>query len=119
LTPTGTCGKDGQSPEAAAKAAQAFIEDRIAAAQQAAEKGNRAEAIKNLAEAMHTIQDSYSPMHRDKDGNPREWNPWWPVGHSPNEKIGKETKKNLTPEIIDAQGRRIREAYCRVFPKKK
>src|SRR5260370_1232623 len=78
----------GQSSLSARRAAESFIQNRISEAHQLAQNGNRSGALLALSEAMHTIQDSSSPMHVDRDGLPKVWHPEWPFGHSPNEYFG-------------------------------
>ncbi|MDX2146800.1 MAG: hypothetical protein SFZ23_04695, partial [Planctomycetota bacterium] len=72
-------------------------------------------ALVLLGEALHPIMDSSSPMHSDPEGNPLEWNPTWPFGHSPAEFIGKETAKNITEAIYSSQDVALRNAYGDVF----
>ena len=60
--------------------------------------------------------DKYSPEHRDANGNPEVWNPMWPFGHSPNELIGGETKKYITPTIYQQTTKDIIDAYNLAFP---
>jgi nucleoside-specific outer membrane channel protein Tsx len=75
-----------------------------------------------LAAAAHPIMDSSSPHHTDSNGEPKTWdfkwwNPatWW--GHSPNERIGSETKEELTKEILAEQRKKLEDLYNQIFKK--
>jgi hypothetical protein len=67
--------------------------------------------LMHFAEAIHPMMDKYSPEHQDKNGDPKVWNPMWPFGHSPNEHIGNETAKDITPEIYRNTTADIINAY--------
>jgi hypothetical protein len=111
----------GQSVVAAKAATDKFINDRVEAAKAHVDAGRQAGALGPLGEAMHAKQDTSSPMHSDKNGNPKVWNPKNPLnwinngGHSPNERWGGETKKALTPKILDSQRKQLREMYDKTF----
>lgn len=67
-----------------------------------------------LGEALHPIMDSTSPMHTDNNGNPNVWNPYYPFGYSPNDKIGNETISEITGEIYQKMDKRLTEAFNNV-----
>ena len=92
-----------------------FIVDTLVEARRLARSGERNAALDKLGEACHPIQDSSSPMHTTPNNDPREWNPLWPFGHSPDEHIGKETVKDLTPEILIRQKVLLNNLYDEVF----
>ena len=91
-----------------------FIQDTLAKARTAAESGNCDAAMDALGEALHPIMDSTSPMHTDNNGNPNVWNPYYPFGHSPNDKIGNETISEITGEIYQKMDKRLTEAFNKV-----
>lgn len=97
------CGKD-QTPQEARAKLDEFIKDRIRCAQREYYySGDISIAMHTLAEAMHAASDSTSPAHIDRRGNPRRWTRLLSpnaLGHSPNESIGSERVKHLTPEIL-------------------
>ncbi len=74
---------------------------------------DRDKELEILGELIHPIMDQYSPEHTDSEGNPRIWNPLWPFGHSPNEFIGNETVKDITPEIYQKTKDAMLNAYFR------
>lgn len=105
----------GQDPGEALRLQHAFVFQALRDAREMSRRGDRTGALKRLAEACHPFTDVSSPMHADLDGIPKEWNPYQPLGHSPNEQIGRETIKQLTPEILEQQRRILNWAYDRVF----
>jgi len=74
---------------------------------------DRNKALDLFGELIHPIMDSFSPQHTDEKGSPRIWTPWWPFGHSPNEFIGNETVKDITPEIYKKNKEALIEARVR------
>ena len=56
-------------------------------------------------------------MHTDSSGNPKDWNPWHPWGHSPNDTIGSERKQDITPAVYTDQDKGIKDAFDKVFQK--
>jgi len=76
---------------------------------------DRDEQLRLFSHAIHPIMDKYSPEHRDSNGNPKEWKMWWPFGHSPNESIGNETAKHITPSIRNKVTKELRKAYKKAF----
>jgi RHS repeat-associated protein len=105
----------GQTPADALAARDAFIDQTINQAQQLNQAGNRSGALTALGEALHPIMDASSPQHTTPDGQPRLWEIWKSYGHSPNEYMGYETAKDLTPAILDQQRGALNSAYDRVF----
>jgi hypothetical protein len=73
-------------------------------------------ALKAFAEAAHTVQDSFSPPHRDANGNPRVYTHLQGLlEHSPNESGGYETRKDVTPGIAETQKSILREMWKKTF----
>jgi RHS repeat-associated protein len=107
--------ESGQSAADAIQLTNNFIADRISAARQYAQAGNRQCALEALGQAMHPVMDASSPMHRTPDGQPKVWNPWWPFGHSPNDEIGNETIYDLTSAILRQQHDALNDLYNQVF----
>jgi RHS repeat-associated protein len=109
---------EGQSPEQAITAHNIFIEQTIVEAQQLNQAGSTRGALIVLGEALHPIMDSSSPLHTTPDGQPRLWSITemfkYPL-HSPNEIVGGETVRDLTPQILEQQRRALNAAYDRVF----
>jgi len=105
----------GQSIADSIRATGQFINSTLGDACNANKIGNRMLALKLLGEAMHPIMDYSSPMHTDKSGSPKEWNPWWPFGHSPAEGIGSETGMDVTHSMYMQQRKLLSEAYDKVF----
>ena len=64
--------KPGQSPQAAKAASKSYICEKLA---QARSEPDRAQALREFADAAHTITDSFSPEHTDPRGNPKLWFP--------------------------------------------
>ena len=104
----------GQNPKEALRERDDFIAQTLGKARQLA-RGDRDAALKLLAEALHPIMDSSSPLHTDVNGNPKEWAWYKAYGHSPNESIGSETAKDLTPAILSSQKVRLNAAFNAVF----
>jgi RHS repeat-associated protein len=103
-----------QKPEDAISARDTFIKETLEKAKKAANSGECDEAMDLLGQALHPIMDSTSPMHTDSSGNPKVWNPLWPFGHSPNDSIGNETVKDITPEIYKKMDEEIRKAFEKI-----
>src|SRR5690606_5679458 len=108
--------REGQSTADATAMIRKFVGETMVEARDAADSGDRDTALKLFGEAMHPVMDSSSAMHTDSNGNTREWrglrDAW---GHSPTDRIGKETSRHLTPEIMDSQSKRMNSAYDWVF----
>ena len=104
--------KPFQSVANAIAARNKFICDNL---QEARDAPDRDQALKHFADAAHTITDYYSPKHTDSSGNPRIWVPGLVWGHSPNEYIGGETAKDITPEIYDQVQAALVDAYNLAF----
>jgi RHS repeat-associated protein len=110
--------RPGQSVAEMIEVRDSAIEAMLLQARGFAMAGNRARALTRFAEACHAGMDADSPAHRDAQGRPRVWDPrdprtWW--GHSPNERVGGETARQLTPEILRNQRRDIQMMYDFVF----
>lgn len=107
----------GQNPQEAIRERDDFITQTLEKARQLARGDcpDRDKALKLLAEALHPIMDSSSPLHTDENGNPKEWAWYKAWGHSPNEGIGSETVKDLTPAILSSQKARLSAAFNAVF----
>ncbi len=106
----------GESIEAAIAKRDQFIKNGICEIQS---MNDRIRQLERFGEIIHPIMDRYSPEHRDANGNPKVWNPMWPFGHSPNELIGGETKKYITPTIYQQTTKDIIDAYNLAFPETK
>lgn len=74
-----------ESSERAAELTLDFISERMSGAIAAQKGGNHAGAMKLLSQAMHTVMDMTSPAHRDTNGNPKNWNAFFFVGHGGDE----------------------------------
>jgi RHS repeat-associated protein len=118
MAPLHSMRADGQSAAQAIAARDAFINQTISQAQQLNQAGNRGGALTALGQALHPIMDASSPLHTTPDGQPQLWTrgamlvpPW----HSPNELIGSETARSLTPAILDQQRGALSSAYDSVF----
>lgn len=105
----------GQSDEDAIRMRDEFINDTLNQAKNLAKKGDRNGALDLLGEACHPIMDWSSPEHTKANGKPRTWNPMWPFGHSPNESIGNETYRAVTPAMLEQQRLLLNNAYDTVF----
>jgi uncharacterized protein RhaS with RHS repeats len=102
--------------ESAAHAIQArdkWIKDKIDEAMKHAKKGDCEKALKALGEALHTVNDSESPVHVDESGNPKVYDT--AKDHSPTDWIGKERTKDITKAIYDSQDKRVMDAFNQVF----
>ena len=106
--------REGESVENAKSKTAAFIRSRLETAKDLAKKGQCYSAMDALGQALHPIMDSSSPMHTDSSGNPKEWNPLWPVGHSPNDFIGNETINDITDAIYKSMDEQIQAAFDNV-----
>lgn len=104
--------KPGQSPEAAKAASKNYICAKLAAA-----RGDltRAQALRDFADAAHTITDSFSPEHTKRNGDPRLWFPLLFPGHSPNDHVGRETVHDITPDIYLRSMAALINAYNQAF----
>lgn len=107
----------GQNPQEALRERDDFIAQTLGKARSLSRGDcpDRDAALKLLAEALHPIMDSSSPLHTDEKGNPKEWAWYKAWGHSPNESIGAETAKDLTPAILSSQKARLNAAFNAVF----
>ena len=103
----------GESIEDAIRKREQFIKSGICEIQSTSDRIRQLERFGGI---IHPIMDKYSPEHRDANGNPEVWNPMWPFGHSPNELIGGETKKYITPTIYQQTTKDIIDAYNLAFP---
>jgi hypothetical protein len=100
-----------QSAADAIRQRDAFIDYMKKKARDAAKNGCREEALRLLGEAMHPLMDATSPLHVDKDGDPRVWDPMHPLGHSPNDMMGGESILDITPEIYQTEKTWLNAAY--------
>jgi RHS repeat-associated protein len=107
--------RQNESIEEANKARNRFIKDTLKEARALAQSGNRDAALDKFAEAGHTISDATCPVHVDRDGNPRKFNPWWPFRHSYFDILGAETLKNLPFETLKDLKNKLNNAYDEVF----
>ncbi len=108
---------NGQSASYATSLHDRFVMDRLDEAKSLARGGNRGSALDKFAEACHAVTDCSSPEHTTLEGEPKVWNPWWPFGHSPNDRIGNETVYDLNQNILDSQSRKLNQMYNQVFGK--
>ncbi len=67
--------RPGQRPQDTRREAERSIAEALEDARNHADKNDYMGALLSLGEAMHTIQDSTSPVHVDSNGLPRVWNP--------------------------------------------
>ncbi len=104
----------GESIEDAIRQRDQFINDNLSNIC-VGYPNNRDDQLKTFGEIVHPVMDKYSPEHRDINGNPKEWNPLWPFGHSPMEHIGNETVKDITPNVRDQVTRELIESYNSAF----
>jgi RHS repeat-associated protein len=112
--------RPGQNPDEARRWAENFIEQGIRTARNLAAGGNRPGALRELAEAMHTMQDCTSPEHVDEQGRCRVWDPRSAsaLRHSKWEFQGNERViqlRRLHPDITRRLNERMVDAYRRVF----
>lgn len=107
----------GQDSKDAIKDRDTFISETLEKARKLAhgECPDRDAALKLLAEALHPIMDSSSPLHTDDQGNPKEWAWYKAKGHSPNDSVGAERVQDLTQAIVRSQKERLNAAYDKVF----
>lgn len=106
----------GQSPAEAIRLRNKFILDTLNGARKIA-CSDRRRALELYAEAMHPVHDSYSPLHRDKNGGPKVWNPLWPFGHSPVDWLGSETIHDIPSLSREEISDYMKKAYHYVFGK--
>jgi hypothetical protein len=104
--------KPGQSAQAAKAASKNYICEKLA---QARSEPDRNQALRDFADAAHTITDSFSPEHTDRNGNPKLWFPLLFPGHSPNGYIGKETIHDITPDIYQRSMVALINTYNHAF----
>lgn len=104
--------KPFQSAQAAKAASKKYICEKL---KRAGRESDRTQALKDFADAAHTITDSFSPEHTDSNGNPRLWFPLLFAGHSPNDYVGDETVHDITPEIYDKATAALINAYNQAF----
>jgi len=67
----------GQSRFNAVLAHRQYVRSELTAAREHYRNGEERLAIEGFARAGHAIMDSYSPVHRDAQGLPAEYNPDW------------------------------------------
>ena len=108
---------EGQTAAEAVKARDEFVRRTIEDARRHASTGDRNGALDRLGQACHPIQDAASPEHTDSKGAPKQWNPNWPFGHSPNDYVGNETSSDITRSIYNQQDQSMRRMYDQVFGK--
>jgi len=101
-----------QSAQAAKAASKKYICDKL---KQARGESSRTQALKDFADAAHTITDSFSPEHTDSSGNPRLWFPLLFAGHSWNENHGHETAHDITSDIYGKATAALINAYNEAF----
>ena len=115
--------KAGQSLEDFFSARSGFIDGFLHAAQSQQLAGNHAGALRLAAPPMHTISDSFSPLHTGPNGDPYTWGCGplcWPNNllHSPDNLWGQETTRalrRLSDQAYLDLRKRLREAYSSVF----
>ena len=89
---------DSQTPAQAIVQRDAFIAQTLSQANNLIDT-DRTVALGLMGQALHTIQDSFCPLHVDTNGDPIEWDPisWGAIGHM----MGNEGPDDLTQGIID------------------
>jgi hypothetical protein len=102
----------GQSAADAKNASKRYICEKL---KQAHDESDRDQALRDFADAAHTITDSFSPEHTDSHGNPRLWSPLLFPGHSPNDHIGHETVTDITARIYAESTAALIAAYNQAF----
>jgi hypothetical protein len=105
----------GQSLEVALGQSSKFIKENLDMARYLSMAGEEWAATYFLGLSLHTITDSYSPLHRDRNGNPKalknRLGAW--QHNSLYEGVG-----NITEEIRSKSSIEINEAYDYVFGKR-
>jgi len=95
----------GQSPEEARALFRRYIQGEIHAGREAVRRDDDVAALRAFANAAHALADSYSPPHRDANGQPAEYDPNWDLieggrhGHSVFNFTGREGTSALTPAL--------------------
>jgi RHS repeat-associated protein len=104
-----------ESPEDARARAEAFIEQMIEQARRCAELGDRTDALKYLARALHTMADSTSPEHVDANGDPKPyyWTPYDMVEHAAGE-TASDLEQNWD-SVMPGLSQRMNDVYNRAF----
>ncbi len=67
---------------------------------------------------MHPVMDRTSPAHTSENGEIKKWNGIFSLGalkHSPNEYLGSERVKNLTPKVLSSEKIILNYMYNKVF----
>jgi hypothetical protein len=108
----------GDTPEDAKQAWQSWVDRMLEEAHKKAKEGKCEDALKLLGEALHGINDSESPVHADKDGEPMLWdiaNQSIVKKHSRNDSAGVERSKDITAKIYSSQDKKIMDAFNKVF----
>jgi RHS repeat-associated protein len=113
----------GQPPEEALEAMQAWLPTLLSQAQMHAQAGHCDVALTLLGRALHTMNDSDSPVHtiHNEDGSgpytPVEWThkPEDQARHSPRDNKGKETSKHIREHDWAHQDADARTAFESVF----
>jgi len=109
----------GEAPGVAKWKRDKWVQRMIQMARSAAMRGDRCTALSTFGQAMHAMMDSSSRMHRNANGDPAEWNPWNPVGHSPGVLgdlwVGSERDRDVTQGILDSQKAMLNQYYNEVF----
>jgi len=101
-----------QSPAAAKAASKNYFYEKL---RQARNDPDREKALRDFADAAHTITDYFSPEHTDAQGNPRLWFQLLFARHSPNDNVGHETVHDITPRIYQQAMAAPIAAYNQAF----
>ena len=99
-----------------------FIDSKLTSSQRLAKRATTltaigrmwaSRAVKEFAEAMHPVMDRSSPAHTDAAGMPKLWHILHSsaLNHSPNEFMGFETARHLTPAILTSQKRLMNQHW--------
>lgn len=114
--------REWQTPKSAIKQREAFFKSQVTAAKEAAQHGNKNEALQRLGQAAHAIQDSHSPVHVNSKGEPRLWAPFrltkLPenlLQHSPSDNRGHERTQDIPPEAYEKVAAALKDLYRQTF----
>jgi RHS repeat-associated protein len=110
-----------QARDEAKRDRDAFITRNLSTARQLCDMGFENLALEFLTRALHPIMDSFSPMHREANGNPKVWHGLSlmalpkAIGHSPIDFIGRETSRDISQLQFLALDATLQQAYSYVF----